>query len=127
MSKKPVAANSDQTAYPWRFKKGNKLAFKPGQSGNPSGRPKRDVSAIVAQAVFECNEEGIYKAMVKAIKTGGPSAMRKAKVFEILAARGFGKLTQRLERHLQRHVPERTPWGNRGGTQTQVAPGDHEA
>ncbi len=69
----------------------NLKPWKPGQSGNPGGRPKRDVASEIARAVFEGNEEAIYRAMLKALKKGNP------KVFKELAERGFGKVTQRVE------------------------------
>lgn len=39
-----------------------------GVSGNPSGRPRRDLSAEIARAVFERNPELIYRAMLKAFE-----------------------------------------------------------
>ena len=41
--------------------------------------------------VFEKNAEAIEKAMLKALLKGNP------KVFAVLADRGFGKLSQKLE------------------------------
>ena len=75
------------------FQKGNKQGrrFKPGQSGNPGGRPKRDMAAEIAQAIFEENPEAIYRAMLKALKRGNP------KVFAVLAERGFGRLKETIE------------------------------
>lgn len=68
---------------PWKFK--------PGQSGNPAGRPKRDVSSEIAQAVFEKNTEGVYKALAeRMLATGDPYA------FKELAERGYGKLKESL-------------------------------
>ena len=69
----------------------NLKPWKPGHSGNPGGRPKKDISAQIAQAVFEKNAEAIEKAMLKALKRGNP------KVFTVLADRGFGKLSQKAE------------------------------
>ncbi len=69
----------------------NLKPWKPGQSGNPGGRPKRDVASEIARAVFEGNEKAIYRAMLKALKKGNP------RVFRELAERGFGKLTHRVE------------------------------
>ena len=66
----------------------NLKSWKLGQSGNPGGRPKRDVAAMIAQKVFEENPKAIEKAMLKALKKGNP------KVFAVLADRAFGKLAQ---------------------------------
>ena len=55
------------------------------------GRPKNDLAAQTAQMVFEKNAEAIEKAMLKALLKGNP------KVFAVLADRGFGKLSQKLE------------------------------
>ena len=64
---------------------------KPGQSGNPGGRPKKDIISEVAQAVFEENAEAIYRAMLKALLKGDPE------VFAVLADRAFGKCSQKVE------------------------------
>jgi hypothetical protein len=52
-----------------------------GVSGNPGGRPKSDISAEIARAIFENNPDIIYHAMLRAIRKGNP------KVFATLAAR----------------------------------------
>ncbi len=78
----------------------NLKPWKPGQSGNPGGRPKRDVASEIARAVFEGNEEAIYRAMLKALKKGNP------RVFKELAERGFGKLTQGIEMSGIEELPE---------------------
>ena len=70
---------------------GKATRWKPGQSGNPGGRPKRDMAAEIAQAIFEENPEAIYRAMLKALKRGNP------KVFAVLAERGFGRLKETIE------------------------------
>lgn len=65
--------------------------WKPGQSGNPSGRPKRDLASELAVDLFLDNPDVIYKAMLAAMERGD------ARVFQILAERGFGKLTEKVE------------------------------
>lgn len=65
--------------------------FKPGQSGNPSGRAKRDFAAEIAQAIFEKNPDEVYRAMLKALRRGSPQA------FAALAERGYGKTPQHIE------------------------------
>ena len=67
------------------------LRFKPGQSENPGGRPKKDIVSEIAQRVFEENADAIYRAMLKALLKGDPE------VFAVLADRAFGKCSQRVE------------------------------
>ena len=66
----------------------NLKPWRPGQSGNPGGRPKHDVSSEIARAVFEGNEEAIYRAMCKALLKGNPRA------FVVLAERAYGRLKE---------------------------------
>jgi hypothetical protein len=63
-------------------------AWKPGQSGNPNGRPKHDVASEIAKAIFENNPELIYRAYVKAVAKGNAYA------FKELADRAYGKLKE---------------------------------
>lgn len=65
--------------------------WKPGQSGNPSGRPKRDMAAEIAQAVFEKNPTKVYDAVANALIKGNP------KMFTALSERAYGKMTQTIE------------------------------
>ncbi len=69
----------------------NLKPWKPGQSRNPGGRPKKDIASEIAQRVFEENAEAIEKAMLKALLKGDPE------VFVVLADRAFGKLTLKVE------------------------------
>ena len=69
----------------------NLKPWKPGQSGNPGGRPKKDIEAEIAQRVFEENADAIYRAMLKALLKGDPE------VFAVLADRAFGKCSQKVE------------------------------
>ncbi len=96
--KKNTAQNGGRTA--GRFAKGNKFRFRPGQSGNPGGGPKKDIAAEIAQRVFEENTDAIYRAMLKALLKGDP------KVFEVLADRAYGKLTQKVEIPGIENLPE---------------------
>ncbi len=69
--------------------------FQPGVSGNPGGRPKKDWAAEIAAAAFEMDREGILKA----VRAGLKSKKLNPKLYEVLADRGFGKLSQTV------HVP----------------------
>ena len=69
----------------------NLKPWKPGQSGNPGGRPKRDLASEIANAVFEGNEEAVRQAMARALLKGNP------RVFVALAERAYGKLTKPIE------------------------------
>ena len=68
--------------------KANLIIWKPGQSGNPSGRPKNDVAKEIAKAVFENNREALYKAFAKAALKGNAYALQQ------LADRAYGKLKE---------------------------------
>lgn len=65
--------------------------WKPGQSGNPAGRRRQDVSSEIARATFERNTEAIYRALAGRLLKGDPYA------FKELAERGYGKLNQPVE------------------------------
>ena len=69
----------------------------PGVSGNPGGKPKFDVGAVIARAVLEQNQEAAYRALTSALLKGN------AYVFKELCERGFGKLK---EMHEVKHVHE---------------------
>ena len=55
------------------------------------GRPKCDISAELARAVFENNVEAIYKAMARRLINGD------VRVFKILAERAYGKVKEQVE------------------------------
>lgn len=80
-AKRAMHPNSIANLKPW----------KPGQSGHPGGRVKNDVAAEIARAIFINNPEAIYNAMAKAILNGN------AYSFDVVANRGFGKLTEKVE------------------------------
>ena len=65
--------------------------WQPGQSGNPTGRPRHDLASEIAKAVFENNSEMIYKAYAKAVARGNAYA------FKELADRAYGRLKERHE------------------------------
>lgn len=75
--------------------------WKPGQSGNPGGRPKNDMAQEIAQAVFSQNPELIYKAFTKALHKGSAFA------FQVLSDRAYGKLKETKEvTHRYEDVPD---------------------
>lgn len=70
------------------YQRGLVAPWKPGQSGNPSGRPKNDLARQIAQAIFENNGEAAYNALSAALLKGN------AYVFKELAERAYGKLKE---------------------------------
>jgi hypothetical protein len=79
-----------------RFKKGNKYGFKPGQSGNPDGKPK--IIIEVARAAREHTTQAI-ETLVKAMGTErAPWAARVNAACAILD-RGWGRAPQTIEIH----------------------------
>ena len=65
--------------------------WKQGQSGNPSGKRRNDLSREIARAVFENNPDAIYRAMTRAILQGSAYA------FKEVADRGYGKVQNSIE------------------------------
>jgi poly-beta-hydroxyalkanoate depolymerase len=72
-------------------RKENLKPWKPGQSGNPGGRPKRDLAAEIARAIFEQDSEAITRAFAAELKKAN------AKVFTALADRAYGKPRQQID------------------------------
>lgn len=72
-------------------RKENLKPWKPGQSGNPGGRPKRDLAAEIARAIFERDAEAIERAFTAELRKGNP------RVFTALADRAYGKPRQSLD------------------------------
>lgn len=66
--------------------------WKPGQSGNPSGGPKKDIAAEIAQAIFQLNKDAIYQVMAERLLATGDQTS-----FDALSNRAFGKLTDKQE------------------------------
>ena len=69
----------------------NLRPWKPGQSGNPGGRPKRDIAAEIARAIFERDTEAIERVFATELKKGN------SRVFTALADRAYGKPRQSLD------------------------------
>ena len=72
-----------------------------GVSGNPAGRPKKDISVEIAQAVFENNPEAIYQGMLRRLKKGD------ARVFKVLADRAYGRVKQDVDLDASESIAER--------------------
>ena len=68
----------------------NLKPFKKGQSGNPGGRPKKDLAALIASQVFAENPEVIKAGLAKKLQHGPAT-------FKALADRAFGRLPQPVE------------------------------
>ena len=68
------------------------VPFKPGQSGNVSGRPKKreDLAARCVRAV----DDVVVEAWIREVQTFGEDWVECSK---LLAAYGYGKPTQKLE------------------------------
>lgn len=69
----------------------NHYKFPKGNCANPGGRPKNDIAAKIARAIFENNEEKLYTAYGKQALKGNAYA------FQVLADRAYGKLKERHE------------------------------
>lgn len=78
-----------------------------GVSGNPGGRPKDDLAAQIARAVFSENKEQIYKAMAEAILKGN------AYSFEVVANRAYGKLKEKIEHSASEELVKRLMEGRK--------------
>ena len=89
-ARKPSTQNSGRSEAQKRTL-ANLRSFKPGQSGNPGGRPKHDVAAEIARAIFENNREAAYQGLGKALVAGN------AYVFKELADRAYGKMSEKLK------------------------------
>lgn len=69
----------------------NLKPWKPGRSGNPGGRPKVDLAAEIARAIFESDTEAIKRVFAAELRKGN------SKVFNALADRAYGKPRQSLD------------------------------
>jgi hypothetical protein len=81
---------------------GKPYRWQPGcPSPNPTGRPKRDIAADIARAVFETSENDAIRAFQAALLKGN------AYTFKELAERAYGKLQERKEvTHIHQEVPD---------------------
>ena len=81
----PVSTKRDRQKDIERLKP---FRFQPGKSGNPGGRPKVDLAAEIARALFEQDASAIFAAFQKVLRKGSPYA------FQVLSDRAFGKLKE---------------------------------
>lgn len=86
-------ADSESDKTPMAAGKRKRLAnlvapWKPGQSGNPGGRPKNDMRQVIARAVFENNAEAIYRAYAKLLMKGSAFG------YQVVGEAGYGKLKE---------------------------------
>ena len=72
------------------LKNGKATQFKPGKSGNPSGKPGTDLAALAARRFFEAHPE-IGAAMKRELRGFNAHA------FQVLADRGYGKVKESAE------------------------------
>ena len=56
----------------------NLKPFPKGVSGNPGGRHKRDVAALLARRIFDENQAEIIAGLVKALQRGDPAEEERA-------------------------------------------------
>jgi hypothetical protein len=83
-----------------------------GVSGNPSGRPKNDISLEIARAVFEHNPEAIYRAMTRALCKGD------ARIFKVLADRAYGKVKEQVSEDVPPSLSDRLAAARRRSIET---------
>lgn len=83
-----VSQNSDSVSEGRRRRLANLKPFTKGVSGNPGGKPKVDLAAQIARAIFENDGPAIYDAFAKMLRKGSPYA------FQVLSDRAFGKLKE---------------------------------
>ncbi len=104
-ARKPVQLHPKMVPFVW----------KPGQSGNPGGRPKRDLAAELCQQVFENHPEEIYAGIRKLLKSGSAFG------FQVAADRGFGKLTEKVQHSGEISLAERIERGRKKAAEAKKA------
>jgi len=74
--------------------------FRPGMTGNPTGKngwsERNDLAAEIARAIFEQDGQAIFDAFRKILRKGSPYA------YQVLSDRAYGKLK---ETHRIEHTP----------------------
>ncbi len=88
-----MAANSQKTAK----KRGAGKPFKPGRSGNPSGRPKLTPELVVLRDLARQHTRDAVEAIIAVMgDSEAPASARVAAASEVLD-RGWGRATQSVE------------------------------
>jgi hypothetical protein len=77
--------------------------WQPGKSANPGGRPKVDLSAEIARAVFEQDSQAIFQAFRKMLRKGSPYA------YQVLSDRAYGKLKETIHAEISPYQEVSTP------------------
>lgn len=103
----PVPVEAVETDNPGKFKPGNPHAFKPGQSGNPAGRPKeRTVSEVLRAMMNEAHTdtatfaEAIADVLVKRCLLGDIKAIKET------LDRTEGKVKQTIALQTEKEIAE---------------------
>ena len=100
-----MAANTPNNTPPKERKKAKltpqmeERKWKPGQSGNPSGRPKKKPVTEMLEKIFEEHPEEIEAQIIKVFK--GKSGMAKVMLLNAAADRIEGKVSQPIEGSLE--------------------------
>jgi hypothetical protein len=93
-------AAQDNLKPPNQFKPGNDFRWKPGQSGNPAGRPvTEDIKAEAREFLSECDDPRTGKARLRVLLEIAYRRARQgsAKHMEMLLDRGWGKPLQGID------------------------------
>lgn len=85
-----MAANSTKTA------KGKGRPFKPGQSGNPNGRPKLTPEALDLQAACRAKTDDALAVLLRIMTSGENERNQMAAAIAIIE-RGHGKARESIE------------------------------
>lgn len=89
--RKPNAGHENVVPFKW----------KPGQSGNPGGRPKKDVASDICQQVFEAHPELIGQGLLNQLRKGNGFVFKEA------ADRAYGKVADNMNVHVSLSLADR--------------------